>query len=131
MILRGGEEIRGRIFDFAVRSVKLADFLARKRGAARILASQFLRAATSAGANFEEAQAAESRSDFLHKLSIALKEARECHWWLRVLAESAAVDKRRIQPITREADGIVRTLGAIIATTKGKRRKSQPVHLES
>ncbi len=121
--MRGGEEIRGRVFDFAVRSVRLADHLARKPGAGRILANQYLRAATSVGANLEEAQGAESRADFAHKLAIALKEAREAHWWLRVLTDSSLVEKRRAGPITREADGIVKTLGAILSSTKGKRRK--------
>ena len=129
--MRGGEEIGARVFNFAVRGVKLTDFLARKPGAGRILSNQFIRAATSIGANFEEAQAAESRADFAHKLSIALKEAREAHWWLRVLAESGLIERKRILPLTRDALGIVRTLGAIIASTKGKRRKRQGVHLES
>lgn len=129
--MRGGEEIRTRAFDFAVRSVRLADHLARKPGAGRILASQYLRAATSVGANLEEAQGAESRADFAHKLSISLKEAREALWWLRVLAESGLLDKRQTGPITRDAEGIVRTMGAILASTKGKRRKATESPLPS
>ena len=83
------EDIRRRSFDYTLRAIKLYQFLQDKRdGAGWVIGKQYLRAASSIGANIEEAQAGESRSDFVHKLGIARKEARESVYWLRVLAES-------------------------------------------
>ena len=82
-------DIRARLFNYSLRAVKLYQYLQKQRdGASWILGKQFLRAACSVGANIEEAQSAESRPDFVHKLGIAQKEARESLYWLRLLAES-------------------------------------------
>jgi four helix bundle protein len=70
-------DIKERTFSFAVEVVRFCDPLDSRRGAARTLGRQLLRAGTSIGANVEEAQAGQSRSDFISKYSIALKEARE------------------------------------------------------
>src|SRR5271166_814838 len=71
-------DTRKRPVAYAPRAIKLYRFLqTQKDGAGWILAKQYLRCATSIGANIEEAQAGESRSDFIHKLGIAQKEARE------------------------------------------------------
>ncbi len=71
-------EIRARSFAYALRAIKLYQFLqARKDGAGWILGKQYLRSASSIGADIAEAQAEESRLDFIHKLGIAQKEARE------------------------------------------------------
>lgn len=72
------KDIRERTFDFAVRIVKLCQHLDKKPGVPRTLSFQLLKAGTSVGANVEEAQAGQSRADFISKNSIALKEAREC-----------------------------------------------------
>ncbi len=69
-----------RTFQFAVRIVKLCQQLDRKPGAGRIIAGQLLRSGTSIGANVEEAQAGQSRADFISKYSIARKEAGETHY---------------------------------------------------
>ena len=69
-------DIRERAFKFAVRIIKLCQHLDKKPGAPRTLSSQLLRAGTSVGANVEEAQAGQSRADFISKNAIALKEAR-------------------------------------------------------
>ena len=74
-------DIRMRTFDFAVRIVKLCRYLDEKPGASRTLSNQLLKAATSVGANIEEAQAGQSKLDFISKNAIALKEARETHYW--------------------------------------------------
>jgi four helix bundle protein len=82
-------EIPARSFTYALRAIKLYRFLQRQKdGVAWLLGKQYLRAATSIGANIEEAQAGESRWDFIHKLGIAQKEARESLYWLHLLAES-------------------------------------------
>ena len=72
------QDIRSRSFDYALRAIKLYQHLqAGKDGAGWVLGKQYLRSACSIGANIEEAQASESRADFVHKLGIAQKEARE------------------------------------------------------
>jgi four helix bundle protein len=113
-------EISKRSFDFAVRVVKLCDFLGGKPGVGRVLMPQILRAGTSVVANVEEAQAGQSRPDFISKMAIALKEARETHVRLRILAASAVVSNTKLNPLIREADELSRILGAIIVSTKRK-----------
>ena len=112
-------EILARSFDYALRSIKLYQYLQhRKDGAGWILGKQYLRAATSIGANIEEAQAGESRSDFIHKLGIAQKEARESRYWLHLLAESGIVGKEKLQPLRRETEELIGVITAIIVNTK-------------
>jgi len=115
-------DICDRTFEFAVAVVRFCDQLDQQPGVGRVLMSQIARSGTSVGANVEEAQAAESRADFTSKMSIALKEARETNFRLRVLA--AAEIKRIKLPagLVQESDEIRRVLGAIISSTKGTRK---------
>lgn len=78
-------DIRERAFDFSVRIVKLCKYLEKNSGVSRNLILQLLDAGTSVGANLEEAKAAQSTADFIHKNAISLKEARESHYWLRLI----------------------------------------------
>ena len=75
-----------KTFDFALSVVNL--FIELKKENEFIISKQILRSATSIGANVEEAIAAQSRKDFIHKMSIASKEARETKYWLRLLDKS-------------------------------------------
>jgi len=111
-------DIRNRTFDFAVRVVKLCRYLDEKPGTGRTLAYQLLKAATSVGANIEEAQAGQSKADFISKNAIALKEARETHYWLRIIAASELVPEHRLSELLTEADEIMRVIGAIIVSAK-------------
>jgi four helix bundle protein len=79
-----GQDIRDRAFGFACQIVEYCDDLMKRGGAGRVLAPQLLRCGTSIGANLEEARGGESRRDFISKCSIALKEARESLFRLRV-----------------------------------------------
>jgi len=79
-----------------------------------------LRSGTSIGANVEEGQASQSRSDFAAKYSIACKEARETHYWLRLLAATDLLPPARLQPITDECDELI----AILTTIVKKSRKT-------
>jgi len=97
------QSILERSFDFAIRVVKLCVYLDERRGTARVLAPQILRAGTSVGANVEEAQGGQSKADFISKMSIALKEAGETHFRLRVLAAASVVPKSRLAPLIQEA----------------------------
>jgi four helix bundle protein len=101
--------------------IKLCQALDERPGVRRTLASQLLRAGTSVGANVAEAQAAQSRPDFVSKLNIALKEARETLYWLRLLAETDLIEAARLGPITTEADEISRILGTIVRTCRQSR----------
>ena len=111
-------KITERTFNFAVRVVKLCKFLERQDRVSRTLANQLLRSGTSIGANVEEAQAGQSKADFIAKMSIARKEARETHYWLRLLKESEIVPESQLSEIVQEADEIIRILTAIVKTSK-------------
>jgi four helix bundle protein len=116
-------DIRQRSVAYALRAIKLYQFLqARKDGAGWILGKQFLRCATSIGANVEEAQAGESRADFIHKLGIAQKEARESRYWLHLLGESGIVNLNKLKPLTKETEELVAVITSIIVNTKNNRR---------
>ena len=78
-------DINERAFAFAVRIVNLCRFLEKNKKVGRTLINQLLDAGTSVGANLEEAVAGQSKADFIHKNAIALKEARESNYWLRLI----------------------------------------------
>jgi len=91
--------ITDRTFDFAVRIINLCQALDEKPGTARTLSNQLIRSGTSIGANVEESQAAQSKADFVHKLEIALKEARETRYWLRLLIAASLFPENRLLPL--------------------------------
>jgi four helix bundle protein len=70
------------------------------------------------GANIEEARAGQSKADFISKNAIALKEARETCYWLRLLVASKVVDETRVADLMSEADELMRVIGAIIVSAK-------------
>ena len=111
-------DIVARTFEFAVQVVRLGDRVPRRSAAGTHLFSQVVRAGTSIGANVEEAQAGESRADFVHKYGIALKEARETHHWLRLFKASGILGEKDVGGFVQESDEIRRILGRIIVTTK-------------
>jgi four helix bundle protein len=110
--------IQERTFELSVRIVKLCQNLDGKSGVGRVLSRQLLRAGTSVGANVEEARAGQSRADFVSKNAIALKEARETDYWLRLLAASGIVPEGQTADLRREVDEVKKILGAIIVTAK-------------
>src|SRR5437868_419927 len=89
-------DIRERAFQFAIRVVRLCRQLDAIPGTSRSLSRQLLRSATSIGANLEEAQAGHTRRDFTCKNEIALKEARETKYWLRLLVASEIASGSRV-----------------------------------
>ena len=111
-------EIQERTFEFAIRIVKLCQYLDEKPGVKRTLSNQLLRSGTSVGANIEEAQAGQSRADFLSKMSIASKEARETLYWLKLIEKTELISDDRLQNLKQEADEIVRILTSIVKATK-------------
>ena len=117
------KDVRKRAFEFAVRIVRLCRHLERSTQVSRSLTSQLLRAGTSVGANLEEAQAAQSRNDFIHKNSISLKEIREAKYWLRLIIVTEALDiptALGIQELIEESTELGNIIGKIIVTAKNK-----------
>lgn len=110
-----GNPIKDKSFNFALEIVRLYQKLQDQRE--YVLSKQILRSGTSIGANVEEATAAESRRDFVHKLSIASKEARETNYWLRLLLHSDLIGNAEIEPLLEESTELVKMLTAIVKTT--------------
>ncbi|GBO53889.1 hypothetical protein APA_1837 [Pseudanabaena sp. lw0831] len=113
------QPIPDRTFQFAIRIVKLYQHLEESSGVARTIGKQLLRSGTSIGANVQEGQAGQSKADFISKNYIALKEARETLYWLKLLAATEIIPEIRLSPISQEAEEITRILGAIIVKAKG------------
>ena len=112
-------DIRRRSFQYALRAVKLYRYLDDQRDSAgRLLAKQYLRAATSIGANLQEALSGESRADFIHKYAVAQKEARESLYWLELMAESGLVPRSRLDPLIQETNELIAILTTIIVKSK-------------
>ncbi len=105
-------------FYFAVRVVKLCKHL---RGTKKeyTLSKQLLRSGTSIGANVAEAQQAQSRADFISKLSIALKEAVETNYWLRLLQAADYLNEAEFKSMHADCCELERILTAIIKSSKG------------
>ncbi len=114
-------DIKERTFSFALDVVHLAQRLDECSGVSRVLGRQLLRLGTSIGANVEEAQAGQSRADFSSKYAIALKEARETIYWLRLLKECELSADHKCDALLREASEIARIIGAIIVKSKRNR----------
>ena len=85
-----------------------------------ILSKQILRSGTSIGANVEEASAAQSRKDFISKMAIASKEAREINYWLRLLRDSKLCKKIEYAQFIKESEEIIKILTSIVKTTQNQ-----------
>jgi four helix bundle protein len=110
-------DIEKRTFEFALRIIRLCRTLGDDR-TGRILMNQLLRSGTSIGANVEEAQGAQSKPDFIAKMSIAQKESRETLYWLRLIAQSDLQPADKMAPIIQEADEILRIVASIIISAR-------------
>ena len=102
---------------FALRIIKLYQYLREEKGEF-VLSKQILRSGTSIGANIRESINAESSSDFIHKMGIALKEANETQYWLELLHESGLISEIQFSSIYPDCSRIVGTLVNIIKTKK-------------
>lgn len=113
-------DIQERAFAFAVQIVKLCRTAIQQDAAGRVLGNQLLRSGTAIGANLEEANAGQSRADFVSKCSIALKEARETQYWLRLLAASEILSAKQIAPTLAEATEIVAIMTTIVKNARNE-----------
>ncbi len=109
-----------RTFQFAVRIVKLYQELDRKPSLGRTIGKQLLRSGTSIGANVEEGQGGQSRADFVSKYSVARKEARETHYWLRLLIAAGILPRQKLESLLNECNELIAILTTIIKKTKEK-----------
>ena len=113
-------DLPSRTFEFSKRIVGLCKHLNQQPGVPRTMANQLLRSGTSIGANVEEGQASQSPADFVSKYSIACKEARETHYWLRLLAATDTVSPDRVADLEQECHELIAILTTIIKKVKSK-----------
>jgi four helix bundle protein len=110
-------------YAFALDIIKLyKQLVADKREF--ILTKQLLRSGTSIGANVNEALSAESKRDFIHKLGISLKEAKETSYWLNLLKDSGFIEEESFNTMNYSCNELIKILSSIILTTKSKYLKS-------
>ena len=116
--------IMTKSFEFAVQIVNLCKYLQSDKREF-ILSKQLIRSGTSIGANINEAQAAQSRNDFISKLSIASKEARETKYWIDLLSETGYITKEhnRVVALKNQNIEIIKMLTSIIKTTQENNKK--------
>ena len=110
--------IQEKSYQFALEIMSLYKELIEEKEF--ILSKQLVRSGTSIGANVEEALAAQSRKDFISKMSIASKEARETNYWLRLLRDSNLIDKIEYSELINKSEEIIKILTAIVKTTQRK-----------
>lgn len=110
--------IQKKSYEFALQIILLYQKLCKNNEF--VLSKQLLRSGTSIGANVEEAQAAQSRADFISKMSISSKEARETCYWLRLLRDSKTVEKGEADQLLSEAESIVNILTSIVKTSSAQ-----------
>jgi four helix bundle protein len=109
--------IQNKSYTFALRIVKLCNHL-QKNKREIVMSKQLLRCGTSIGANVAESKHAQSRADFISKLTIALKEAAETDYWLRLLYDATYLNDVEFQSIYADCKEIESILAAIVKTTK-------------
>lgn len=114
------ENIHDRTFSFACRIIRLYRYLTKKERTNETLCRQIVRSGTSIGANLEEANAAQSRADFISKCHIALKEARETHYWLRLYQATGIVSETQLKELLKESNEIISILTTIVKKSKLK-----------
>src|ERR1035441_2583730 len=108
--------VKDKSYAFALRTIALAKWLKAQKEFE--IARQVLRSGTAIGSNVEEAPAGISRADFVAKMSIASKEARETHYWLRLLRDSKIVTESKIAPLEAESLELIRILTADRKSTR-------------
>ena len=112
-----------KTFAFSVRIVNAYKYLLKEQKES-VLSKQHLRSGTSIGANAEEAIGGQSRADFVAKLAIAYKEARETRYWIRLLHASGYLDAKQAESLTKDVEELLRIIGKIQVTTKKSSRNS-------
>ena len=115
------DELLERLINFAARVGKVVDALPDTR-VGRHIGSQLVRSGTSPAPNYEEGCAAESRADFVHKLSISLKELRESRTWIRLIIKTEMLPEHRLGELLDECNQLCNIIAQSIVTAKEKKR---------
>jgi len=111
-------DLQERFIDYAVRIINVSEQLPETK-AGKHIASQILRSGTSPAPNYGEAQSAESRADFIHKLKVALKELRETEAWLKIIIRTKLIQpSAKLSPLLQETDELISILFKSIDTAK-------------
>ena len=111
------QDIRDRAFEFGCRTARLALSLDQRPGV-RCLVDQLLKSGTAVGANLEEAKACSSKRDFVRYVEIALREARETVYWLRIYTALHLGSSEEVESLRGEGEQIARILGAIVVSAR-------------
>ncbi|BAX80171.1 four helix bundle protein [Labilibaculum antarcticum] len=109
--------VNDKSYQFSVRIINLYKFLKSNKHE-YVLSKQILRCGTSVGANIEEALGGISKKDFIAKLHISFKEARETHYWLRLLKDTEYIDDKMFESLILDCEEILKLLSKIIETSK-------------
>ena len=115
--MKKGDDIQERLIQFAARVIKVCDKLPRT-SAGRHIAGQLVRSGMAPAAHHGEARSAESPSDFIHKLKIAVKELNESEVWLRIVIASGMQPRKLMAPLIDECQQLQRILSASIKTAR-------------
>ena len=108
--------VRDKSFDFALAVIELYKHLKAEKEV--VISRQILRSATSIGANIEEAGAAQSKRDFIAKMAISSKEARETNYWLRLIIQSKITNYKKLNDLLKSSEELIRLLTSIIKTAQ-------------
>ena len=119
--------VQEKSFDFALEIIRLSRRLQHDCKES-LLSRQLVRSGTSIGANIEEAIAAQSKKDFLAKMQIAMKEARETHYWLRLIYRSGLTVGPDIDALLRHCTELITILSSITLTTRQNLALNKPFH---
>lgn len=111
--------VKNKSFEFAIRVVKLYQFLCDQQKEF-VLSKQLLRCGTSVGAMVREAEHAETKKDFIHKMAVAQKEINETMYWLELLHQTQYLNKEQFVSINNDALEIIRLITSIIKSAKAK-----------
>jgi len=122
--LRMENVVRDKSFAFALRIVKLSKYLQTEKNE-YVISKQVLRSGTAIGALVREAEQAQSKADFINKMSIALKEANETDYWIELLYQSSEIDNPSYRSIQPEIQELIKLLVSIIKTSKENKHEKQ------
>lgn len=114
--------IVNKSYKFAIRIVKMYQHLTSEKKEF-ILSKQILRSGTSIGANIEEAEGSISRKEFIAKIQIAYKEAKETRYWIKLLNDTDYIDQNIFQSIIADCDELLKIIVSILKSTKSNRTK--------
>lgn len=118
------DTVKHKSFRFALRIVKLFQFL-KEQKQEFIMSKQVMRSGTAIGALIREAEHAESKADFIHKMAIAQKESNETAYWLELLHQSEFLNQKEFESLIQEQQELSKMLASILLTSKGVKKSDE------